>query len=254
MNSEVKQLAEVENTEGESDSEIEEVHNESSEDEESKDDDSEAEDDQDTSDDITSDGEGEIERRKTKAKSGKAKTIKRKKTLKNYKKEKLYINVQNTRYPIIKEAARGLGYKATYKEDKDWDIIWHDGGVSSEKLSKLHDYQRINHFPGMYILARKNYLAINIMKMARVFDKEYKIAPATWLLPTDWSSFMDQFNKKRAKTFIVKPEASCQGRGIFLTRNYKNLDRNEHYVVQRYLHKPYLIDDLKFDLRIYVLL
>ena len=47
-----------------------------------------------------------------------------------------------------------------------------------------------------------NYLAINLMKMSRVFDKEYKIAPPTWLLPTDWSSFIDQFNNKRAKTFI----------------------------------------------------
>ena len=65
---------------------------------------------------------------------------------------------------------------------------------------------------------------------------------------------MNNLINKRAKTFIVKPEASWQGRGIFLTRNYKNLDKNEHYVVQRYLHKPYLIDDLKFDLRIYVML
>ena len=58
---------------------------------------------------------------------------------------------------------------------------------------------------------------------------------------------------KKAKTFIIKPESNCQGKGIFLTRNCDWLIQGEHYVAQRYLHKPYLIDELKFDLRIYVL-
>ena len=61
-------------------------------------------------------------------------------------------------------------------------------------------------------------------------------------------------DRKNKKIFIMKPQASCQGRGIFLTDNIKNISNTDKYVAQRYLSKPYLLDGLKFDLRIYVLL
>jgi tubulin polyglutamylase TTLL6/13 len=84
--------------------------------------------------------------------------------------------------------------------------------------------------------------------------EHFDFFPPTWILPADNKSFKEQFNNKRAKTFIIKPESQCQGRGIFLTRNCDWIIQGEHYVAQRYLHKPYLIDGLKFDLRIYVLI
>lgn len=106
----------------------------------------------------------------------------------------------------------------------------------------------------MYSLARKNHLGRNLMRMRKNFPEHFKFFPPTWLLPAEYSDFRAQFSKKLSKTFIIKPEASCQGRGIFLTRNYEDVDPTDHYVAQRYIHKPYLIDGLKFDCRIYVLL
>ena len=58
---------------------------------------------------------------------------------------------------------------------------------------------------------------------------------------------------KRGKTYIVKPPSSCQGRGIWLTRQPQRIRLGEHAVVQTYVAQPFLIDGLKFDLRIYVL-
>ena len=58
-----------------------------------------------------------------------------------------------------------MNHKLTDDEDDDWDVFWTDGGVQPERLLKMKSYQRINHFPGMYTLARKNHLARNLVKM-----------------------------------------------------------------------------------------
>ena len=60
--------------------------------------------------------------------------------------------------------------------------------------------------------------------MQRFFPNEYDFFPKTWVLPFEQNDFKMQFTKKKAKTFIVKPVASCQGRGIFLTRDIDSID------------------------------
>ena len=90
-------------------------------------------------------------------------------------------------------------------------------------------------------------------RMKRLFPNDYSFFPNTWLLPYEWSDLRVNFMQNKGRTYIVKPEASSQGRGIHLTRTFENIVPTEHYVVQQYINKPYLIEGLKFDLRIYVL-
>lgn len=126
--------------------------------------------------------------------------------------------------------------------------------MGTEKLTRMRNYQKLNHFPSMYQICRKNLLAKNLKKMERMYPGEYKITPRTWLLPHEWGELKAFVNEKRVVSMIVKPEASAQGRGIFITRRLDDINPNEHCVVQRYLRSPYLIDGYKFDLRIYVLI
>lgn len=60
-------------------------------------------------------------------------------------------------------------------------------------------------------------------------------------------------------TFIVKPDGGSQGDGIYLIQDPGDLKlvvgaQAKQAVVQEYIHKPLLIDKLKFDIRLYVLI
>lgn len=61
------------------------------------------------------------------------------------------------------------------------------------------------------------------MRMSKLFPDQYDFFPKTYMLPHDIKEFVEDVELKKNQTFIVKPEASCQGRGIFLTKNTAKL-------------------------------
>ena len=83
---------------------------------------------------------------------------------------------------------------------------------------------------------------------------DFSFSPVTFSLPGELEPLKSWMtSQKRKPTVIVKPDAGCQGRGIFLTKSVDDVASVEGAVAQQYLPSPLLIDGYKFDLRVYVL-
>ncbi|KAK7889442.1 hypothetical protein WMY93_025002 [Mugilogobius chulae] len=174
------------------------------------------------------------------------------------KKGTITANVAGTKYEIVRAVICEMGFIKTRDEDETANLIWNDSAVQHEKIAELRNYQRINHFPGMGEICRKDCLARNMSKMIKCQPQEYSFIPKTWIFPAEYTQFQNYVKelrrKRKQKTFIVKPANGAMGHGISLIRNCEKLPAQEHFIVQEYLDKPFLMEGYKFDLRIYILL
>ena len=90
------------------------------------------------------------------------------------------------------------------------------------------------------------------MKMYKMHPNDYKFFPKTWVLPNDFPDLLRHFKQHEGDTYIVKPAMLSQGKGIFLTKSSDEINPRHNSVVQEYLENPFLVDNLKFDIRLYV--
>ncbi|XP_006890807.1 PREDICTED: tubulin polyglutamylase TTLL11 [Elephantulus edwardii] len=141
------------------------------------------------------------------------------------------------------------------------DIYWH--GVSFHDSDILSG--QVNKFPGMTEMVRKVTLSRAVRIMQDLFPEEYNFYPRSWILPDEFQLFVAQVRMVKDEdpswkpTFIVKPDGGCQGDGIYLIKDPNDIRlagtlQSRPAVVQEYICKPLLIDKLKFDIRLYVLL
>ena len=88
--------------------------------------------------------------------SGKKPTKKKKKF-----KRDLTICLENCKYPLVKLCATEMGFRVVEIEEP-WNLQWIDTSVSVERVMAMKKFQKINHFPGMVEIARKDRLAVNL--------------------------------------------------------------------------------------------
>jgi len=91
----------------------------------------------------------------------------------------------------LEDCANETDLRTTTDEEEDWDVWWIDGPILPTLLLKMKPYQRTNHMPACYVIARKNLLARNLATMQKAMPDLFDFFPYTWILPADSKSFKE---------------------------------------------------------------
>ena len=185
----------------------------------------------------------------------------------NYKIRMLLFNNMPKCFTDICERAN-IKYK---KKPINSNIIWHlyDMITMQQLIRDIHQNQHYNHFPSTFALGRKDFMYKHYKKYHNLYKSDYNYVPETYILPDDANDFLDKYkniiyNLSTAKTkFIVKPVSLSRGRGIHILSSkseFKSICKasevrhGKNFLVSKYISKPHLINNKKYDLRIYVLI
>nr|XP_054927505.1 polyglutamylase complex subunit TTLL1-like isoform X4 [Dermacentor andersoni] len=180
--------------------------------------------------------------------------------------------------PIVRKAFAKRNWTEV-EPHQDWNIYWTSVAnarclMAPDSNTRLSDNQRVNHFPTHYELTRKDLLARHMQRYQRQRSRALQrdeppppaIVPSTYVLPRDYSMFVDEYKKRAgggSSLWIVKPCGKAQGIGIKLVNrpsqvkslinSWESQGNRESHVLCRYVDPPLLVGGRKFDLRLYVL-
>ena len=135
-----------------------------------------------------------------------------------------------------------------------FDVLWTGKHIKKSQLQAFGPFQKINHFPKTYEITRKDRLFKNVAAMAKLHPMGgFDFLPKTYVLPEEFEKLRKRLQKCDQR-WILKPNSSSRGRGIFIIRDLLDISvaAIERCVVCQYIANPLLINGLKFDLRIYV--
>lgn len=160
-------------------------------------------------------------------------------------------------YPTSTGAIKEVGL-VPVNPDRHPPLMWIDGLITMETAESLLPYQRANKIPCMDYLCFKSTLFQELNKARKIYPSAFNFYPPTYILPNNYPEFQRMHaslcsKMNQAPTWVVKPKNGSCGKGIVLINSvYEAEEVMDQSVAQLYIH-PFLLDNLKFDFRIFVL-
>ncbi|BFF96252.1 tubulin polyglutamylase TTLL4 [Drosophila madeirensis] len=156
---------------------------------------------------------------------------------------------------IVKRVVLNSGFRII-KNTTDWMAVW-EKHMKSPGFRTIRSHQKYNHIPGSFRIGRKDTMWRSIYHNLKKFGKkDFGFMQKSYIMPDDLEHLRQVWPKNASKLtkWIVKPPASARGTGIRIVNKWSQFPKDRPLVVQKYIERPLLINDNKFDMRIYVVL
>lgn len=167
------------------------------------------------------------------------------------KQNKMLIADGKILYSVVKEAIKEAGYSLQSKNINSV-LVWYDNLRETDFYSTLKPWQVVNRIPFINLICRKAPFIQLMNRMKVFFPSLYTFHPLSMILPVCNNQFQ-KLVSNHDKKYIVKPDNGSLGCGItILSKNSIFKPIKNLCVAQEYIDS-YLIDETKFDLRVYAL-
>ncbi|CAK5116779.1 unnamed protein product [Meloidogyne enterolobii] len=163
---------------------------------------------------------------------------------------------------LVKSLLFSYGFLQCSSKNLHCNLIWTNTHLSTNSMRQLKSWQRMNHFPRSWMLTtvctkmsaeRVLYMDRNILIL---LIPDFFCTPLNDKNSTKLVNCCKEIENGKQSPFIVKPAGGSFGKGIFFLSKAEevySIDNSQKWVISRYIERPLLINGLKWDLRIYVL-
>ena len=124
----------------------------------------------------------------------------------------------------------------------------------NSKILNVNIFKKYYRFFGYQVLM-KDTLYMNYLKMKKEFKEDYNFMPETYYYPNDKYIINKKFRNYKIKLddlWFVKPAHKWGGRGIKILESLDQIEK-ESFLINKYITNLDLINNKKYDLRLYVL-
>jgi len=159
--------------------------------------------------------------------------------------------IPEPRFPSVQQAMKEADILKK-QNDSTVILIWHDTIKDVDFFSSLLSWQMVNRIPNMNYLCRKAPFVYGIQKIMKYYPEHFNFLPKSYVLPLQDAEFVADYSKQDHR-YLVKPDGGSFGRGITILNPGQPYTAPKGLAVAQVYIDSYLLDNTKFDLRIYVL-